>query len=257
MPKTISSFKHKIVAIAYGTLCHGSFICAGFLMFYTLFFGFSSQIVPDYFPTSYVLNGLLILQFPFLHSYLLSASGKTILRIFSPRMFGKKMDTTVYATIASIQLFLLFYFWKPSGVIIWVADGLTYFLMAISYLAGWILLSVSSFQAGYKVQTGALGWTTAYSGSKLNFPPMPEHGLFRIIRHPIYFSFAVILWCSPYFTADKLILAISYSIYCFFAPILKEKRFLSIYGQKFQRYRERTPYFFPKLTNLFNRDTPD
>ena len=156
-----------------------------------------------------------------------------------------------YATIASVQLFLLFFFWKPSGILLWKAEGIVYILLTLVYLLGWLLLTVSSFQAGLGVQTGALGWTSVFRNIDVKYPNMPNFGLFRIIRHPIYLSFSIILWSSPYFTVDKIILATIYTVYCVGAPLFKEKRFSAIYGEKFLEYKKSTPYFIPRLRNVF------
>jgi protein-S-isoprenylcysteine O-methyltransferase Ste14 len=112
-------------------------------------------------------------------------------------------------------------------------------------LLSWALLSISSIQAGYKVQTGSLGWTSVYQGKKPVFPDMPTHGLFSIIRQPIYLSFSLVLWTSPQMSLDLLIVALSYSLYCYFGPMLKEKRFQKIYGKCFSEYQQKVPYYLP------------
>ena len=245
--------QEKVIAIIYGLFCHGIFVAAGLLMFFTLFFGFSTQITPLEKFSGLPLNIILLLQFPLLHSFLLSKKGKMFLRLFYSRRFSGKLDTTIYATIASAQLFLLFFFWKPSGILLWKAEGVFYILLTFCYLLGWLLLTVSSFQAGLSVQTGALGWVSVFRNINVKYPNMSNFGLFRIIRHPIYFSFSIILWASPYFTVDKIIVAIIYTIYCVSAPHFKERRFVAIYGEKFLTYRGRTPYFIPRLSNIFRR----
>ena len=245
--------QEKVIAIIYGLFCHGIFVAAGLLMFFTLFFGFSTQITPFEKFSGLTVNIILLLQFPLLHSFLLSKKGKMFLRLFYSRRFSGKLDTTIYATIASAQLFLLFFFWKPSGILLWKAEGVFYILLTFCYLLGWLLLTVSSFQAGLSVQTGALGWVSVFRNINVKYPNMPNFGLFRIIRHPIYFSFSIILWASPYFTVDKIIVAIIYTFYCVSAPLFKERRFVAIYGEKFLKYRARTPYFIPRLSNIFRR----
>ena len=241
----------RSIAVIYGLICHGLFLLAGTLMFVCLFTGFSGQLVPSFFYSHYILNFFLILQFPFFHSFLLSQSGKRILRLFYSDKYRGKLDTTIYATIASIQLIFLFLFWTPSGIVIWVASGSLYYFLCTGYILGWVMLSVSSFQAGFSVQTGSLGWTSLYQGKKVEFPDMPCRGLFKIVRHPIYLSFCIILWVSPYLTVDKLLVASLYSLYCFIAPLFKERRFLQIYGDRFREYQQQTPYFFPKINKFF------
>ena len=243
----------KIIAIIYALFCHGIFAVAGLLMFFSLFFGFSSQIGPLVKFSGVSLNIILLLQFPLLHSFLLSKKGKVFLRLFYSRRFAGKLDTTIYATIASAQLFLLFFFWKPSGILLWKAEGVVYILLTLCYLLGWLLLTVSSFQAGLSVQTGALGWVSVFRNIAVKYPKMPNFGLFRIIRHPIYFSFSIILWSSPYFTVDKIIVAIIYTFYCVIAPLFKERRLVAIYGEQFLKYKAITPYFIPRLRSMFGR----
>ena len=245
--------QEKVIAIIYALFCHGIFAVAGLLMFFTLFFGFSSQISPSEKFSGIPFNVILLLQFPLMHSFLLSKKGKIFLRLFYSRNFAGKLDTTIYATIASAQLFLLFFFWKPSGILLWKADGVFYILLTLCYLLGWLLLTVSSFQAGLSVQTGALGWVSVFRNIDIKYPNMPNFGLFRIIRHPIYFSFSIILWLSPYFTVDKIIVAIIYTFYCVSAPLFKERRFVAIYGEKFLKYKASTPYFIPRLRSLFRK----
>ena len=66
---------------------------------------------------------------------------------------------------------------------------------------------------------------------------MPTTGLFRIIRQPIYVSFALTLWTVPVWTPDQLALAMALTAYCLLAPKLKENRFEKRYGMRFRAYR--------------------
>ena len=170
-----------------------------------------------------------------------------ILEIFAPKSYAKTLRTTVYATIASIQLILLFSLWNFSGVFIWQIEAPASLYMIILNLLSWALLSISSIQAGYKVQTGSLGWTSVYQGKTPIFPDMPTHGLFSIIRQPIYLSFSLVLWTSPSMSLDLFIVALSYSLYCYFGPMLKEKRFQKIYGKRFSDYQQKVPYYMPSI----------
>jgi protein-S-isoprenylcysteine O-methyltransferase Ste14 len=196
-------------------------------------------------PWAWVANVFLLLQFPLAHSFLLSARGQTVLPRLAPWGFGKTLATTIYATIASLQLLLLFTLWTPSGIILWRADGLVFWLTCTAYAISWLLLTKASFDAGPSVQSGALGWMALLRGRKPVFPDMPETGLFRIVRQPIYVSFALTLWCVPMWTPDQVLIASVYTAYCVLAPRLKEKRFARLYGDRFVAYQARVPYWIP------------
>ena len=238
---------NKLIAIFYGLMCHGIFLVAGAVMFITILTGFQFSVGPFEGYEAVAINLLLLIQFPLGHSFFLSNRGMKVLEIFAPKSFAKTLRTTVYATIASIQLILLFTFWNFSGVFIWQIETPASLFMIILNLLSWALLSISSIQAGYKVQTGSLGWTSVYQGKKPVFPDMPTHGLFSIIRQPIYLSFSLVLWTSPQMSLDLFIVALSYSLYCYFGPMLKEKRFQKIYGKTFFEYQQKVPYYMPSF----------
>ena len=248
---------NKLIAIFYGLMCHGIFLVAGAVMFTTILTGFQFSVGPFEGYEAVAINLLLLIQFPLGHSFFLSNRGMKVLEIFAPKSFAKTLRTTVYATIASIQLILLFTFWNFSGVFIWQIETPASLFMIILNLLSWALLSISSIQAGYKVQTGSLGWTSVYQGKKPVFPDMPTHGLFSIIRQPIYLSFSLVLWTSPQMSLDLFIVALSYSLYCYFGPMLKEKRFQKLYGKRFFEYQQKVPYYLPfisRSTGQFTRN---
>ena len=237
----------KVTALSYGAVCHGVFLLAGLVMFGSIITGFSYSIgnLSGYWALS--MNFILLIQFPAGHSFFLTGNGMRALDYFSPRAHAKVLRTTIYATIASIQLLFLFVLWSPSHVVIWKVDFPANVFLILLNLLSWMLLSASSIQAGYQVQTGSLGWTSLYRNIEPVFPRMPHRGLFKLIRQPIYLSFCLVLWTSPFMTLDLFIVASFYTLYCFFGPYLKERRFSKFYGLEFEKYKERVPYFFPRI----------
>ena len=247
-PKKVLIFtnlKMKLISLMYGLICHVSFAISGLCMFWVLYNGLTVSLGFVRHPLSIFVNILLLLQFPILHSFLLTNSGRRFLRFFAPSHYAKTLETTIYASIASIQLMVLFLLWTPSNIIIYDLKYPYNILNIFLFILGWVFLGISSFQAGYKVQTGSLGWTSMFLSEKPKFPPMPIHGLFKLIRQPIYLSFCIVLWTPPTMTVDLFFLALIYSLYCYFSPLLKEKRFTKLYGKAFLKYKKNTPYFFP------------
>jgi ubiquinone biosynthesis O-methyltransferase len=237
--------KRRYLALGYCVACHGLFALAVSVMIYEMAFGLSRSWGALHGPWRWVGNGLLLLQFPLAHSFLLSGRGRALLRGLAPAGLGSDLSTTSYVIVASAQVFLLFGFWSPSGIIWWQAEGWTLATMIVLYTAGWSLLLKSMFDAGITLQTGALGWWAVYRDTRPAFPPMPTRGLFRVCRQPIYVSFAITLWTVPVWTPDQLVLAVVLSAYCLTGPLLKEARFTRLFGSKFEAYRARYPYWFP------------
>ena len=236
-----------ITGLLYGATCHALFGLAVAAMIVAMFFGMSMSFGAIAWPWAVVVNALLLLQFPLAHSLLLTERGGRLLARLAPGESGKTLSTTTYAIIASAQLLLLFALWTPSGVIWHRPEGALLAIQTALYAGSWLLLLKASFDAGAEVQSGALGWISLVKKVPPVFPDMPETGLFRVMRQPIYFAFALTLWTAPTWTPDQLAVALSFTAYCVFAPRLKEKRFAARYGDRFDRYRSRVPYMLPRL----------
>jgi len=235
------------LAVAYGAACHGIFALAGLAMLVGLFSGMTLGRGWVPWPWAGLANAALLVQFPLAHSFLLTRRGQALLSRLAPAPHGTTLATTSYATIASLQLLALFTLWTPSGIVWWQADGWVFWVICALYATSWGLLTRASLDAGPQVQSGLLGWWALARGRRPVFPPMPVNGLFRVVRQPIYVSFALTLWTVPVWTPDQLCLAIAYTGYCVLAPRLKERRFERIHGPAFDAYRQRVPYWVPRL----------
>jgi methanethiol S-methyltransferase len=234
-----------LLALSLGVLCHALFAVAVLSMIVAMFFGLSESLGRVPWPWAALANAALIVQFPLIHSVLLTGPGNRWLAKLIPAPHGAILATTTYAIIASAQLLALFALWTPSGIIWWRAEGATFWAVCAAYAASWLILAKASFDAGAEVQSGALGWMSMLARIRPVFPDMPTQGLFRFIRQPIYLAFALTLWTVPVWTPDQLALAVCYTAYCLLAPRLKERRFAARYGAQFDRYRKSVPYVVP------------
>ena len=240
------------LALMMGVLCHGIFAMAGLAMVAAMFFGMSRSFGQVDWPWAMLANAALLLQFPLGHSLLLTTNGRAVLAKLVPGTHGRTLATTTYAIIASLQLLALFALWTPSGIIWWQAEGWAFGALCVCYALAWLLLAKASFDAGPEVQSGSLGWLSLMQNKKPIFPDMPETGMFRIIRQPIYLAFALTLWTVPVWTPDQFALAATYTAYCLAAPLLKERRFTAFYGTRFAAYQRAVPYVWPRF--LRNKD---
>jgi 2-polyprenyl-6-hydroxyphenyl methylase/3-demethylubiquinone-9 3-methyltransferase len=161
---------------------------------------------------------------------------------------------TTYAILASMQVFLLFALWTPSGIIWWRAEGAMLWFMSGLYLVAWFLLLKAIWDAGIALQTGFLGWWAIANNRAPVYPPMPATGLFRFVRQPIYVAFALTLWTVPTWTPDQLAVALVLTTYCLVGPLLKERRFRQRFGQAFLAYADQVPYWLPWPRPVTNRN---
>lgn len=242
-----------VLALTSGLLCHSIFAAAILSMIYSMFYGLSSGAGQLSYPWALLANLLLILQFPLLHSLLLTRRGLKCLAGAVPGRHGSTLSTTTYAIVASLQLLALFWLWTPSGIVWWRAEGPFFLASCCAYTLSWALLAKAIFDAGAELQSGALGWLSLLAAKAPKFPDLPTLGLFRFIRQPIYLAFALTLWTVPVWTPDQLVLALIWTLYCVAAPRLKEARLARTHGQRFEDYRRRVPYMVPNFERQKSR----
>ena len=235
------------LALGIGLLCHTLFAAGVLAMIVAMFFGLSESLGTVPWPWAALANAALIAQFPLAHSLLLTRAGGRLLTKAIPGPHGSTLATTTFAIIASAQLLALFALWTPSGIVWWRVEGTAFWAITAAYCTSWLILLKASFDAGAEVQSGALGWMSLLARIPPVFPDMPTSGLFRMIRQPIYVAFALTLWTVPVWTPDQLALAIAFTAYCLLAPRLKERRFATRYGARFDKYRADVPYALPRI----------
>lgn len=239
------AIRRRALALAYGAACHTVFAAGLLSMIGGMYFGMTLAQGRLPAPWAYAANALLLLQFPVVHSLLLTRGGQRALARLAPGGHGRTLATTTYAIVASLQLLALFVLWTPSGVVWWYAQGWTLLLITGLYGLSWLLLIKSIVDGGIQLQSGLLGWSALFRGVHPRFPDMPTHGLFRLVRQPIYVAFALTLWTVPVWTPDQLAVALGYTGYCVVAPRFKERRFERLFGERFAAYRARVPYWLP------------
>jgi hypothetical protein len=70
-------------------------------------------------------------------------------------------------------------------------------------------------------------------------------GAFRVSRHPNNLGPTLIVCLQPTMTVRLLTFAVLGSLYSYFGSMLEERRVRAAYSDRYDDYRERTPFFFP------------
>jgi methanethiol S-methyltransferase len=61
-------------------------------------------------------------------------------------------------------------------------------------------------------------------------------------------AFTCTLWTAPVLTADRLLLASAWTLYCLIGPLHKERRLIARDPDGYCRYRASVPYWLPRLS---------
>lgn len=238
--------KDRWAALVTGACAHLLFVAAVASMAWALASGLQSGRGALHGGAALAVNLLLVFQFPLLHSVLLSARGRHLLPRVRAGAHGKKLDLTVYAGLASLQLLLAFWCWSPTGIVWHQPHGVGGGLQWAGFAAAWLFLVKALSDAGLAVQTGAAGWWALWRDRPVQYGGMPTAGLFRVCRQPIYLGFFLVMWTAPVWTPDLLLLGTGWGLYCLFGPLHKEARWSARYAAEFAAYQQTVPYMLPR-----------
>jgi len=216
------SRRQQLSALSWGLLCHGLFALAVTAMMVGLASGMRSGFGLWHGMAAWGMDLFLLALFPVLHSALLLQRGRRGLR--QTLGAAPALDVTLFATVSSALLALVFLGWSPLPGPVLILEGWAATLAWGAFVVGWVLLGVSMFEAGLSLQTGALGWLSQFRGKPPSYPPTPTRGLHAWLNHPIYLSFTLILWSGAHWTLDKLLLALLWTVYCVVGSTWKERR---------------------------------
>src|SRR5262249_33199286 len=221
MTQSLPPRLRPVIALSYGALCHACFAVGVGTMVIIMFSGMSHALGTLKAPWGWIANAALLAQFIAMHSLLLTGRGSRVLAGLAPGGTGTTLSTTTYVTIASLQTLALFALSSPGGVIWSQAEGVILARLTALYFTSWLVLGKAMADAGLSLQTGSLGWWALLRNRTPVYPKLPEGGLFRLSRQPIYVAFTLTLWTMPTWTPDQLVVAGTLTLYFLLRALLQ------------------------------------
>jgi protein-S-isoprenylcysteine O-methyltransferase Ste14 len=184
--------------------------------------------------------------FAILHSGLASMRLKANIR----RRIGERAYLGLYriifntvSVIAFVPVMLLV--GLTPGPVIWHMSG------RAAVVVVQIVCALGLVYAGSQIDLGRLAGVRqlrAYiRGEALPLPPEPfvRHGMYGLVRHPLYACLIVSLWAVPTMRAAHLVFALGTTVYFVVGGTLEEHRLIAEMGETYIHYRAQVPFLIP------------
>lgn len=86
-----------------------------------------------------------------------------------------------------------------------------------------------------------------FSGDPLPLPdePLQIHGMYKIVRHPLYFFSMLAIWPVPVLTLNILIFNVAATVYFIVGSLVEEQRLIRIHGDAYRQYRRQVSWLIP------------
>ena len=189
-----------------------------------------------------VIDVLLLALFAAQHSVMARAGFK---RIWT-RVVPPAVERSTFVLAASLCLALLYWQWRPIGGVVWdVSDGIGGKALLGVSLAGWLVAAASTFMIDHAELFGLAQVVAAYRGKPRAETAFSTPGLYKAVRHPLYFGFIVAFWATAVMTIGHLVFAALTTVYILVAIRLEERDLVAHYGDVYRAYRRRVPMLLP------------
>jgi protein-S-isoprenylcysteine O-methyltransferase Ste14 len=223
-----------IVAWSGGALFVGS-LCY-FLYSYLYRFG---RAVPDgpVLPAA-AADWLLFSLFAAHHSVFARTPAKAWVR----RILPPALERSIYTVIASLMFIAVCWWWQPVPGVLYRLDqplrGVAYAVQA----AGIVLTFLGARALDVLDLAGIRAVLRARTDAGPGDVRLSTDGVFGIVRHPLYFGWALFVCAAPDMTATRAVFALVSSAYVAIAISWEERGLVEAFGAEYERYRRRVKW---------------
>ncbi len=235
----------------FAILIYGVFAYLAFFATITYAMGFlSGFLVPKNINTgpavplmeAILTDSLLLLFFGVTHSIMARPAFKAMITKIIPAA----AERSTFVLVASCQLALAFYLWRPITHLIWSTDNtaLEWIIRAIS-ASGWIIVFWSSFLIDHFDLFGLRQVWLNFQGIEYSHKAFTVRSLYKYVRHPLMLGFLLAFWFTPVLTVGHLLFALLSSAYIFVGVFLEERDLQKHLGEDYQNYKNTTSMIIP------------
>jgi protein-S-isoprenylcysteine O-methyltransferase Ste14 len=201
---------------------------------------------------SLAVDTLLLIVFAVQHSLMARPFFKRWLNRFIP----KSAERSTYVLATNVALIAIFLWWQPLGQEIWMATHPVVILAAYSvYFAGWFVVFAATCLINHFDLFGLRQVWLFFRGKPYTQLRFRMPGPYKIVRHPLYVGWIMVMWATPMMTAGHLVFALGTTIYILVAIQLEEQDLVNAHGVAYVSYRNEVPMLIPRFGNRKTADS--
>jgi len=172
------------------------------------------------------------------HSFLASRLAKDLFRLKLGSMDFYRLAYNVFAAISFLPILylmatlpnkLVYEVPSPWNLVVFGGQLLSILLLVIAFLQTDSLSFVGLRQLFEKEESGAL----------------VVHGLYKIVRHPLYTFSLLFIWLTPSVSQNSLTVYIGSTLYILVGVYFEERKLLREFGESYADYKKNTPMLIP------------
>lgn len=235
----------RFAGLTYGVVCYLAGMAA---ILYAIGFigGFAPMSVDAGGPSSapyeaVIINLALLGAFAIQHSGMARRGFKAVWT----RIVPAPIERSTYVLFSALALALVFWQWRPIDGTVWSASGVPASAIAIVFWLGWAVLFISTFLINHFDLFGLAQVWSAWRGTARPEPAFRTPFLYRVVRHPLYVGFLMVLWAAPTMSRGHALFAAASTGYILIGIWLEERDLVAVFGDTYRNYRSRVSMLIP------------
>jgi protein-S-isoprenylcysteine O-methyltransferase Ste14 len=174
------------------------------------------------------------------HSFLASHLAKDLFRLKIGSMDFYRLAYNIFSAISFLPILylmvtlpnqLVYEVPSPWNLVMFGGQLLSVILLVVAFLQTDSLSFVGLRQLFEVEKSGAL----------------VVHGLYKIVRHPLYTFSLLFLWLTPSVSQNSLTVYIGSTLYILIGTYFEERKLLREFGEAYADYKKSTPMLIPGL----------
>jgi protein-S-isoprenylcysteine O-methyltransferase Ste14 len=178
---------------------------------------------------------LLFSAFALHHSVFARTPVKAWVRSVTP----PPLERSVYTWLASLLFIAACWAWQPVPGRLYELEGPWRRLLEVAQIAGIVLTVLAARALDVLDLAGIRPVRRARTGAPPAHAPLSTTGVFGIVRHPLYFGWALLVLAAPDMTATRAVFALVSTAYVAIAISWEERGLVETFGADYERYRRR------------------
>jgi protein-S-isoprenylcysteine O-methyltransferase Ste14 len=174
-------------------------------------------------------NVLLFSLFALHHSLFARTGLKAVVRA----RLSPALERSFYVWVASVLFALILWAWLPVPGLTWRATGGLAWLLEAGCLAGVVLTGVAVAALD---PLELAGIRQAFGHAPSGPMALTTTGAYRVVRHPIYLGWVLMVWCLPLMTGTRVVFAAVSTLYLVVAVPFEEQDMQRTFGRAYDAY---------------------
>jgi protein-S-isoprenylcysteine O-methyltransferase Ste14 len=202
-----------------------------FLYAYLVRFGAAAPAGPRVGPS--VIDVGLFSAFALHHSLF----ARTPLKVWVRRAIPPMLERSAYTIVASVLFFIVCAAWQPVPGLLYRIEGPWRWLAMLVQLSGMLLTFFGSKALDVLDLAGVRAVIRARTAAAPVHVPLTTSGVFGLVRHPLYFGWALFVCGAPDMTATRAVFALVSTAYVALAIPWEERGLIETFGSAYEDYK--------------------